>query len=81
MRPAVDQPHHKTPEGKRAAARAILSRCNVPVGANFFVLTNAQVVDLLAEADIAKYRKPANANGSRGRYYHDKLQREAQRNR
>lgn len=32
---------------------------------------------LLVEADAHKYRAPRNANGSRGRYWHEYLQRAA----
>jgi hypothetical protein len=56
-----------------------LARCGVPVGANFHTLTSLQVAALIDEADAAKYRKPANANGSRGRYFHERLQRQASR--
>lgn len=58
-------------------SRAILKACGVPIGADFFTLSSSQVCALL---EYAKgYRKPKNANGSKGRYWHAKLQREAQR--
>jgi hypothetical protein len=54
-----------------------LNRCNVPVGADFHTLSSSQVEALLVQADRLRYRKPANANGSRGRYFHAYLQRKA----
>lgn len=56
-------------------ARGILALCHVPIGADFHRLTSAQVDALLAHADAYGYRKPRNANGSRGRYWHAHLQR------
>ena len=58
-------------------ARDILTRAHVPIGGNFFSLSQSDVAALLAEADKHKYRAPRNANGSRGRYWHDYLQRVA----
>lgn len=60
-------------------ARQRLGNCRVPLGADFFRLDSAQVDALLASADSDGYRKPRNANGSRGRYYHERLQRAARR--
>lgn len=62
-------------ETKAQNAREILSRCHVARGENFDTLSASTVESLLEFADIEKYRKPRNANGSRGRYYHDRLQR------
>jgi hypothetical protein len=59
------------------AASDALERCNVPVGADFHTLSSSQVDALLTEADFFRYRKPTNANGSRGRYFHAHLQRKA----
>lgn len=61
----------------RERARGILARCRVAVGANFYALRQETVSALLAEADAHKYRAPRNANGSRGRYWHEYLQRAA----
>lgn len=58
-------------------AVATLHMCNIRVGADFHTLSTSQVDKLLAEADRVKYQKPANANGSRARYFHDLLQRRA----
>lgn len=61
-------------------ARGLLRRSGVPLGADFHTLTSEQVEALLSTADLVKYRKPKSANGSRGRYFHDMLQRRARRN-
>ena len=58
-------------------ARMTLENMNIAVGQDFHTLRSEQVDALLAEADRMRYQKPANANGSRARYFHDKLQREA----
>lgn len=63
----------------RSTAHDILQRAGVELGADFDTLRSSQVDDLLAEADRFKYRKPTNANGSRGRYFHDYVQRRAAR--
>lgn len=57
----------------------ILHRAGIPRGGNFFALRQSDVSALLAEADAVKYRLPRNANGSRGRYFHDFVQRVAAR--
>lgn len=59
-------------------ARAILARCNA--NADFFTLPASTVAALLDFADTHRYRKPRNANGSRGRYWHAYLSRRAARN-
>lgn len=64
----------------RTTAHDVLQRAGVPLGADFHRLHSSQVDALLAEADRLKYRKPRNANGSRGRYFHDLLQRRARQN-
>jgi hypothetical protein len=59
-------------------AREILRRCHVPIdAADFHMLNTSQVQALLVEADMQRYRKPRNANGSRGRYFYAMLQRRA----
>lgn len=62
----------------RASARAVLASNNIAVGQNFFTIRADQVEGLLVEADRVRYQKPKAANGSRGRYFHDLLQRRAQ---
>lgn len=59
----------------RLDARAILSSLNAR--GSFHALPASTVDALLVEADKFKYRRPANANGSRGRYFHAYLQRRA----
>lgn len=61
----------------RTAARATLQLLNIDFGQDFHTLRSTQVDALLVEADRAQYRRPANANGSRARYFHDLLQRRA----
>jgi hypothetical protein len=56
-----------------------LAMCGVPLGTDFCTLRSEQVFKLLEWADQGGYRKPANANGSRGRYFHDLLQRRARK--
>jgi hypothetical protein len=63
---------------ERLNAIETLKACGVPVGADFHQLDRAQVGALLVEADRVRYRRPRDANGSRGRYFHDLLQRRAQ---
>jgi hypothetical protein len=63
----------------RTDARETLRMINAAIGQDFYTLRNEQVELLLAEADRVKYRKPKNANGSRGRYFYQLLQRRAQR--
>jgi hypothetical protein len=55
----------------------ILLRCKVEVGANFFALRSVNVCSLIREANRVNYRAPKHANGSRGRYFHDFVQRRA----
>ncbi len=61
--------------GERDNARATLEGINISLGQDFHTLRPAQVQRLLEEADRAKYRHPRNANGSRARYFHERLQR------
>lgn len=58
-------------------AEAILHDCEIVGGSDFHALTSSQVERLLAEADKRKYRKPKNANGSRGRYFYALVDRVA----
>lgn len=60
-------------------ARDTLKACRIHLGADFYVLSIAQVERLLDEADRVRYRKPPHANGSRARYFHDLMQRRAAR--
>lgn len=58
-------------------ARGILEACGVALRADFHALSSSQVEALVAAAKRARYRRPAHANGSTGRYYHALLQRRA----
>jgi len=59
----------------RDHAREVLRACGIERGADFHALPAATVEALIAYADRDKYRKPRDANGSRGRYYHARIQR------
>jgi len=65
----------KAAEGQNA--RAVLKLCKVPLGVDFYTLRISQVDALLTQADIHRYRKPRNANASRGRYFHSLMQSRA----
>lgn len=54
----------------RQEALNILARCEISAGTDFFTLSSSTIDRLLSEADAVKYRKPKNANGSRGRYFY-----------
>ena len=56
-------------------ARAILHRLGVARGADYYTLRSTEAAGLADEAIRRHYRKPANASGSTGRYFHDYLQR------
>ncbi len=58
-------------------ARETLRMLRIPLGADFHTLSRDHVDGLLAEADRVRYQRPRNANGSRARYFHDRLQRHA----
>lgn len=64
-------------EAPTMSARQILSLCSIAIGQDFHTLRMAQVDTLLEWADVCHYRKPRGANGSRGRYFYDLLQRRA----
>jgi hypothetical protein len=63
----------------RSEARDILQRCKVAIGSDFHRLDSETVERLLSEADARGYRKPKNANGSRGRYFHAYVDRTAEK--
>ena len=58
----------------RGDACAILQQAGAR-GADFHALGSRQVDTLLEAAKRVGYRKPKNANGSRGRYFHAYLER------
>lgn len=63
--------------GKGLQARETLKSLKIGLGQDFHTLRSSQVDGLLEEADRVRYQKPKNANGSRARYFHDLLQRQA----
>jgi hypothetical protein len=66
------KPKHVFAEGVNA--RDTLALCEIDIGAEHLALRPTQVTALIAEADRARYQKPAGAKGSRARYFHDMLQ-------
>lgn len=64
-------------ESRRTNARATLALLNLNSSQDFHTLSPSQVDRILEEADRVRYQKPRNANGSRGRYFFQKLCREA----
>lgn len=58
-----------------SAACAILVGVGATRQTDFHTLSSSKVDDLLRAADHYKYRKPKNANGSRGRYFFAYVQR------
>jgi hypothetical protein len=61
----------------RTAAFDLANAYRIPLRLDFHALDSAQVESIIAAADEVKYRKPANANGSRARYFHSYLCRAA----
>ena len=59
----------------KATAIEILNFARTNGKDDFHTLNSSQVSVLLEFADEFKYRKPKNANGSRGRYFHAYLVR------
>lgn len=62
-------------QSRAQRAREILTACTIEIGADFHTLHSNTVDALLEFATQERYRKPKNANGSRARCYHDRLQR------
>ena len=56
-------------------ALTLLKSRGVDMKADFFALRSDAVREILAVADLAKYKLPKNANGSRARYFHARLER------
>lgn len=63
----------------KSDACVILRELNIPRGEDFHVLSSSKVSALVDVARKYGYQKPKNANGSRGRYFHDYLQRACKR--
>lgn len=62
----------------RDSARAHLRGWNVRIGQDFHTISTDQIEMVLRDADLRKYRKPPQANGSRARYFYALMQRRAQ---
>jgi hypothetical protein len=60
-------------------ARDTFHRLRIDPSVDFFTLGYDDIEALLAEADRVRYRKPKNANGSRARYFHARLERQLAR--
>jgi hypothetical protein len=67
------KPRHVAAE--QLNVRELLRALKIDPTQNFYTLSASQVDGLLVEADRVRYRKPRNANGSRGRYFYARLQR------
>ena len=63
----------------RWAALSLATLHHIPLNRDFHSLDSATVESIIAAADSVKYRRPANANGSRARYFHAYLRRLAER--
>ena len=59
----------------KAEAQNILDDCGIGHNVDFYALNNTQVIRLVEEAKRHSYFAPKNANGSRGRYFCEYLQR------
>ncbi len=57
---------------------SLVTQFNIPTG-DFYTLRSSEVCRVLEAADFVGYRKPKNANGSRGRYFHARLMRDLRR--
>lgn len=70
-------PRNEIKRRRGETARQTLARLGIDARADFFTLSSDEKERLVHEADVAGYRKPRNANGSRARYFHAKLVRES----
>lgn len=61
----------------RTESLDLATRYGIPLGEDFHTLRSEVVDRVIAAADEWKYRKPATANGSRGRYFYALLNRAA----
>ncbi len=62
---------------KQYHARSLATQFHLDLSKDFFTLSTCEVSRVLDAADWVKYRRPKQANGSRGRYFFCKLQRDA----
>jgi len=60
---------------EKFTATDIATRHHIDLTKDFYTLTSSDVGRVLDAAKEAKYRQPANANGSRGRYFFERLKR------
>ena len=67
------------PRMTKDQAQEILHRIGCSAAPDFFTLPIEQVAQVLWEADLVKYRRPQNANGSRARYFYGYLTRTARK--
>lgn len=68
---------HKGPD--RLYCISVLHMIGADRDQDFHTLTSAQVERLLNEADRVKYQRPTSANGSRARYFFERISRGANR--
>ncbi len=61
----------------QAEALDLVRRYHVRIDRDFHALGTAEVANVINAANAWGYRKPRNANGSRGRYFHAYLRRAA----
>lgn len=62
-----------------ANAHALAAQFGFTLDRDFYTLRASTVCQVLEAADLVKYRKPRDANGSRGSYFYAYLQRAAAR--
>jgi len=67
----------KAPKLTSCEARSLLKSRGVKMGVDFYGLNMDAKREILAVADLAKYKLPKNANGSRARYFYERLERAA----
>ena len=60
-----------TPEQAKTSVAAY----DIPVNVDFFTLTSEQVKNVTAIADIYKYKRPKNSQGSKARHFYKELMR------
>lgn len=56
-------------------ATSLATQFHLDLTKDFYTLSHAEICRVLEAADLVKYRKPKNANGSRGRYFFEYLKR------
>lgn len=63
----------------KSESRAICSAFGIDPNQDWHQMPSAMKEAVLKAADSRKYRKPKNANGSRGRYFSEYLRRAMER--